>query len=153
MIGMNEKDALGAPEDIAIFAGHKAAVQNRAGINGERENQRVFTTATVALRERSQKPGQLRAELDTLQRNRNVAAVIALPAAATLKHVIKDFANAMNVSEEEMLRRYNPVRTQHFNRQVNDGLEKGWFSTDPRVQMTDKTKSWYVPGLDADHGF
>lgn len=146
MFGMNPKDAQGALEDVALFRNLSQAAEAE-------EDTRVFNKMSVALRERAGTINRLTGELANIRQNRNYAATLLFSAAKTIEQMIRDFAKVSGMPEDEVRKRYNIVRTQNFNREVNEGIAKGWFTTDPRLDMSDEQKQWYVSGLDADHGF
>lgn len=152
MFGMNAKDALGYMEDMAII---DAAQRNTEDARRRAEDSRSrsvvtenmgMVVATVALKERDRR-------LDTLQCEKNAAMLLHNAASQTLEHVIRDFARSAGVSETELNKRYDIIRTQHYNRNVNASIERGNMDIDPRLNLSDFQKTWYVPGLDADHGF
>lgn len=140
------EEALRALEDATIYRNVRSGAE--ANVLAQEMN-----AATVALRERNGTINRLRGQLSGVEHNRNYAAVLFLAASRTLDHVIRDFARSAGVSEDEMRKRYNLIRTQHFNQQVNDGIEQGWFTHDPRLELSEEQRKWYVPGLDSDHGF
>lgn len=146
MIGMNAKDALGALEDIAIFRN----VRRRVEADQDTE---AFERAAIALRERNNTISRLRAELNEVQHKRNAAAANNNSALDTLKTVVRDFARATGQSESELWKRYMVLRTQQFNAEVNKFMAEGALLRDPRAELTDAQRTWYVPGMDTDHGF
>lgn len=150
---MNANDALGALEDVTIFRNLSGAMRDRVVGDEAEKNEQAFRMASVALRERAGTIERLKGELGDVHHNRNYAATLYLAASKTLDHVIRDFAKAAGVSEDELRKRYNMIRTQHFNQQVNTGVDQGWFNRDPRLDLSDEQKKWYQPGLDSDHGF
>lgn len=146
MIGMNAQDALGALEDVAIF--HN--IRRGAEAN---EDTRAFQQATIALRERNNTIARLRGQLNEVQHKRNASAANNNSAIDTLKAVVRDFAKATGQSEAELWNRYMVLRTQQFNNEVNKFMAEGALLRDPRTELTQAQKAWYVSGLDADHGF
>ena len=150
---MNANDALRALEDVTIYRNLHTAMQHRVAGDEAEKNEQAFRMASIALRERTATIERLSGELGDVNHDRNYAAALYLSATKTLDHVIRDFAKAAGVSEDGLRKRYNMVRTQHFNRQVNTGIEQGWFKRDPRLELSDDQRKWYQPGLDSDHGF
>jgi hypothetical protein len=152
---MNEKDSLGFMEDMSLILARRRAADEQIRSANERslvlEQDIAMKTmegvATfIGLKERDNRISELRDD-----RNKQVVHADAL--LRTLEHVVRDFAKSAGVSEVKLMERYNVVRTQHYNMRVQEGMEKGWFKEDPRLTHSDRTKKWYVPGLDADHGF
>lgn len=150
---MNANDALGALEDITIYRNLESAMTDRLDASDFSSMAASLRRGTIALQERAQIIERLKGELSSVQHNRNYAAELFIAASKTLDHVIRDFAAAAGVSEDEMRKRYNMIRTQHFNQLVNDGVSKGYFRHDPRLDLSEEQKKWFVTGLDADHGF
>lgn len=155
MFGMNAKDALGYMEDVAIIQASERAAEERDLIgHAKSEDQRrrsmmktMEGVATfVAIKERDRRQ-------DTLQCEKNAAMLLHNAASQTLEHVIRDFARSAGVSEDGLKKRYDIIRTQHYNHNVNASIERGNMDIDPRLNLSDFQKTWYVSGLDADHGF
>lgn len=146
MIGMNARDAQGALEDIALFNNVRRGVEaNQDAI--------AFQQATVVLQERNNTIARLRNELNEVQHKRNAAAANNNSAIDTLKSVVRDLAKVTGQSETELWKRYMVLRTQQFNTEVNKFMAEGALLRDPRTELTEAQRAWYVPGLDADHGF
>lgn len=151
---MNAQDAQGFMEDVAVIeAGRRAA--NDVAENGhavtvaQHHTEMTKTIAAVGNAVALKVHGD---KLASLRQDRNNQVIHASALQRTLDHVIRDFAKAAGVTEEALKARYNVVRTQHYNALANEGMASGWFSQDPRLAMQ-KAKEWYVPGLDADHGW
>lgn len=162
MIGMNAGDALGHMEDMAMIGSayrnaEEISLQRSASSETDRQASTMRTmeavATAVALKERGNTINRLKGQLSDVQHNRNFAAILSIAASNTLDQVIQDFARAIGVSEDEMRKRYNTVRTANFNRQANEGIKKGWFNHDPREDLSDAQKKWFVAGLDADNGY
>ena len=154
MFGMNAKDAQGYMEDVAVINSAHLAAEERdlighAEVEAQRRRSMMNTMEGVAtfvgIKERDNR-------IATLQQDRNNQTIHATALQKTLEHVVRDFAKLAGVSSDQLMARYNAVRTQHYNLLVNEGMEKEWFDKDPRLAITEKTK-WYVRGLDADRGF
>lgn len=143
---MNAQDALLAMEDSAIF-------RNVAGGTEAAANAEAFQKAAVKLKERGNTILRLNAELNEVQHKRNAASANNNSAVATLRAVVRDFAVATGQNEAELWNRYMRLRSQHYNQEVNKFMEQGVLLRDPRTELSDAQRAWYVPGLDADHGF
>lgn len=154
MFGMNPEDAQRALEDASIYRDTRAAAHSREQAAQDRSVKGSLERGTMALKERESTINRLTRDLWAagLDRNLYMADVRAL--GETFKHVIRDFAKSAGVSEEELLKRYNTVRSQHFNRIVDQWVDEGHFGEqDPRVTLPAEQQEWYVSGLDADRGF
>lgn len=147
------EQALRALEDVTIYRNVFQGTQDRLAADEVRKDADTMHAASMALRERNGTIQRMKGQLDEVAHNRNYAAVLFIAASKTLDHVVRDFAKAAGVSEDEMRKRYNMIRTQHFNQQVNEGVTRGWFQHDPRADLSEEQRKWYVPGLDSDHGF
>ena len=150
---MSGDDALRALEDVTIYRNIKRATEDQIAAKEDEEIAKAIRGRNIALLERDRHIRHLNAELGDVHHNRNYAVTLFIAASKTLDHVVKDFARSAGVPEDKLRERYNMIRTQHFNHQVNEGLTQGWFQHDPRSDLSAEQKKWFVPGLDADHGF
>lgn len=155
MLGMNANDALGYMEDRSVLDAVNRAADERSLVRSSSMDAQRHTAAmeglaavgqAVALKVSNDRYADLRAD-----RNENVVHVKALQ--RTLERMILEHARVTGQTVEAVKATYNVVRTQHFNSLVNEGIEKGWFDHDPRLKLSESDRSWYVPKLDADHGF
>lgn len=155
MFGMKPEDAQGHADDMRrIQASHLAAEeQDQIGHSNQAAQRRRSMMKTmegvaqfVAVRERDNR-------LFAVQQERNALTALQNAGSETIAHLVRDLSKAMGVSETDVKARYDTLRTQYYNRQVNKQVDAGHLEQDPRLDMPEFVKKWYVPGLDADHGF
>lgn len=150
MFGMNEKDALAAMEEAA-FA--KNVFNAQSARIGYQEDQSSWALATKLLEERKLTIQRLSHELKEVAHQRNSADANAYGSVDALKAVIHELACATGQDEQALARKYNIHRTQRFNIAINRMAAEGAFLRDPRTELSNAQKNWYVPGLDPEHGF
>lgn len=144
MFGMNARDALGHMEDVGIInAAHRAGdAQRRSSMNETMGG--VVQAMQIVERDRRE---------ESMRQSRNGEVIHGTALQRTLDRMARELAQATGKPLAKVMADYNITRTQHYNSLVNEGLEKGWFERDPRLAMSEKTRTWYVSGLDSDHGF
>lgn len=141
---MNAKDAYAHAEDVAIIdAAHRVGeAQRRSSMNATMGG--VVKAMQIVEKDRRE---------NSLRDDRNVQVIHATALQRTLDRMARELAQATGKPLSKVMADYNITRTQHYNSLANEGLEKGWFERDPRLAMGEKTRTWYVSGLDSDHGF
>lgn len=167
---MNAEDALRAMEEREIseniaasmrarLATQEASLAVQATEELRRRNQVIreqniqLSEAHALIRKRNADVHKAHQLLNKLQHDRNFTATISLSSTLILDQIIRDFAKFAGISEADLRRSYNVLQTQLLNRLVNEGMSRDRFNVDPRGDMPQDVKEWYVSGLDADNGF
>ena len=167
---MNAEDALRAMEEREISENIAASMRARLSARESslvlqatqelhRSNQIIqernaqLSEAHALIHKRNAELHKAQQWLNKALHDRNLAATISFSSTLVLDQVIDAFAKRAGISEADLRKSYNVLQTQCFNRLVNEGISKGRFNVDPRVDMPQEVTEWYVSGLDADNGF
>jgi hypothetical protein len=166
VLGMNKNDALGALEDVVIVKSIAAGAQARVEAKtfeqqdellrrGAQKIAELWTTiekqqaqlaAAIARAERAE------AELESLREINADHVAVANAAALTLKQAVGELkakTDEPELKEDQYLRK---VRTKNYHQQINKFMSEGLLKSDPRTTDAVKWRTWYVEGLDPEHG-
>lgn len=149
---MTPQDALAAMEEQQIYRNiYDATTLNREASEAAK-NAAVFEKATRKILTQQAELKRLTSEIARLNEMNSTSVAVALSAGLALADAATEIAKLKSVPLEEAEKAVRIIRTKHFNSTVNRFVADGFLRADPRITEVHKTRAWYVPGLDPEHG-
>lgn len=144
---MNGEDAIGAMQDVAMINGAAERARGQREAAERRQENDALGAAATALKQKNETIRQL---IDRVQASDETCAEVLIAsrsAKETIDFLVKEIAKLTGEPVQKIQQRANAVRTQVYERFVDDSLKTGGLKFDPRANGTAQRRDWYRPDL------
>lgn len=144
---MSDKDAMGVHEDVAMINGAATRARAQREASEQREVLDTLDTATAALRQKNETIRHLMGRVQASDETCAEVLIASRSAKETIDFLVKELAKLTGEPVQKIQQRANAVRTQVYERFVDDSLKTGGLKFDPRANGTAQRRDWYRPDL------
>lgn len=148
MLGLNEKDAQGLLEDVALM--HTNRPDSTISAADLYESAMRLRRANRAIQVRDDKLREVGAKLGDLSTEYNDLKAVANASRLVIDALADQFAKALNVAPEVVRKRAYEAMSRMYDREVDEMLSTGNLSKDlrqdPDVKVR-KSRDWYSPEI------